>query len=141
MVSRSFDDVDRMFEQMDHMLDNMWTRVSDRESGLMAPWSRHDAAFDLHANEDEDGYVLVVDLPGFEKDEIDVRATETHILVDAMHESERDTSFQRRNVSERFSIPADVDIENVSASYHNGVLEISLPVDGDIETGRTIDIE
>lgn len=130
-----------MFEQMDHMLDNMWTRVSDRESGLMAPWSRHDAAFDLHANEDEDGYVLVVDLPGFEKDEIDIRATETHILVDAMHETEDDHSFQRRNVSERFAIPADVDIEDVSASYHNGVLEIALPVDGDIETGRTIDIE
>lgn len=130
-----------MFEQMDHMLDSMWTRVSDREGGLTAPWSRHEAAFDLHANEDEDGYVLVVDLPGFEKDEIDIRATETHVLVDAMHESERGTSFQRRNVSERFAIPADVDIEDVSASYHNGVLEISLPVDGEIETGRDIEIE
>ena len=130
-----------MFEQMDHMLDNMWTRVSDRESGLMAPWSRHETAFDLHANEDEDGYVLVVDLPGFEKDEINVRATETHVLIDATHESTDDRSFQRRNVSERFSIPADVDIEDISASYHNGVLELALPVDGEIETGRSIDIE
>lgn len=130
-----------MFEQMDHVLDNMWTRVSDRETGLMAPWSRPDAAFDLHANEDEDGYVLVVDLPGFEKDEIDVRATETHILIEASHETEGDRSFQRRNVSERFSIPADVDTEDVSASYHNGVLEIALPVDGEIETGHSIEIE
>lgn len=140
MVSRSFDDMDRMFEQMDRMLDSMWTRVSDRETGL-APWSRQDTTFDLHENEDGDGYVLVVDLPGFEKDEIEVRATETHVLIEASHESDDERSFQRRNVSERFTLPADVDIDEMSASYHNGVLELTLPVDGDIETGHRIDIE
>lgn len=132
--------MDRMFEQMDRMLDSMWTRVSDRETGI-SPWSRTDAAFDLHENEDGDGFVLVVDLPGFEKDDIEIRATETHILVDASHESEDESSYQHRNVSERFTIPADVDLDEISASYHNGVLELALPVSGEIETGHRIDIE
>lgn len=140
MVSRTFDDMDRMFEQMDRMLDSMWTRVSDRDGG-MAPWSRTDSAFDLHENEDGDGYVLVVDLPGFEKDEIDIHATETHIVIEATHETDDERSFQRRNVSERFSIPANIDLEAVTASYHNGVLEISLPVEGELETGHSIEIE
>lgn len=140
MGSRSFDEMDRMFEQMDRMLDNMWGRVSDRETGL-SPWHRSETAFDLHENEAGDGYTLVVDLPGFEKDEIEVRATDSHVMIDATHESEDEHSFQHRNVNERFTIPSDVEIDDVSASYHNGVLQLELPVSGDLESGHRIEIE
>jgi len=140
MTSRTFDDVDRMFEQMDRMLDGMWSRVSDRDSGI-SPWGRSDAAYDLHENEDGDGYALVVDVPGFEKDEIEIQATETHLTIEAAHETDDEQSFQRRHISERFSLPADVDLDEITASYHNGVLEIELPVDGEVVSGHRIDIE
>lgn len=139
MVSRSFDEMDRMFEQMDRMLDQMWGRVSDRETGL-APWSRR-TAFDLREHEDGSGYEFVVDLPGFEKDEIDVRATDRELLVEARHETDDEHEFERRNVSERFAIPADVNLDEITATYHNGVLQLELPVDADAETGHRIDVE
>jgi HSP20 family protein len=139
MASRSFDDVDRMFEQMDRLLEGMWDRVSDRETGIV-PWPQQ-TAFDLHENDDGDGYVLVVDLPGFERDEIEIRATDTHVHIDASHESADDRVYDRREARERFAIPADVDVDEITASYHNGVLELELPADRDAETGHRIDVE
>lgn len=63
--------------------------------------------------------VFELDLPGFEKEQIEVTTTENSITVKAESKS--------RKVTERFSVNG-FDTNNVTARYRNGVLEISVPV-------------
>lgn len=78
----------------------------------------------------DDGFLVIADMPGFETDEIDLRFDDGILFVDAEHdvesESEGVVSRQRRSVQERLRVPGDVDEENISAAYRNGVLEIEL---------------
>lgn len=83
----------------------------------------------------EEGYVLSFDLPGLEKSDVDVSATEGEITVSGSRprpaladgaevlRSERAYGRFRRALR----IPIDVDVGGISARMTNGVLEISLP--------------
>lgn len=83
----------------------------------------------------EDGkYVVDINLPGFNKDDIHVDFTNDILSIRAEHKEEekeekRNYFYRSRSVSAynreiRF---ADVDAKAIDASYENGVLKISLP--------------
>ena len=130
------------FETMERMFDQMFRDMSEwREHALD---DRFDISFGLNTDlaEHEDEYVLTVDLPGFETDEIDLRFDDGMLHLTASHEVADESSARRRRVSERISIPREVDTEAIEASYRNGVLEVHFPiVEGGEERGHRIDIE
>lgn len=128
MARDTFDEMDRLFDQM---------RRSFASSGF--GWGADDdLALDMTRGDGE--YVLVADIPGFERDEIDLRAEDGDLVLDATHEIEADELARERHVFERVSLPAGVDAEGITATYRNGVLEVHLPLaDGD-EGGRRIDV-
>lgn len=85
--------------------------------------------------ESQDGFLVVVDLPGFEKKEVSVSATGRKIDIEA---EGRNSGFVRegyRFIGERRSdgveislnLPASVDADAADASYEDGVLRIRLP--------------
>lgn len=157
------------FEEMDRMFDQFRTRMwnADRPlgtgslgTGLDVPArGRSDVNMDLEKHDGE--YVFVADLPGFETDEIDltfegdtlvlaaeceVRETET---PDESTADESDAivvsteSRRSRRVSERVTLPAEIDAEAITATYRNGVLEVHLPLleADDEDDGTAIDIQ
>lgn len=83
----------------------------------------------------EEGYVLLFDLPGLEKSDVDVTARDGEVAVEGtrarptvtegaeVHRSERAFGRFRRSVH----VPGDVDLGRVTAKMTNGVLEIRLP--------------
>lgn len=83
----------------------------------------------------ERGYVLSFDLPGLEKSDVEVAATEGEITISGTRP--RPTLPEGGEVirSERpygrfhraLRVPADVDVGRISARMTNGVLEITLP--------------
>lgn len=126
------------FEQMDRMIEQM-RRVMGGET-MFADFpavesTRRDANLSLES--DEDGYVVVADLPGFEKEEIALRFDDGLLTIDAAHEvsdgSEGRTSWRSRRVHEEMRVPGAVVEDEITASYRNGVLEIHLPVEEDTE--------
>ncbi len=133
-----FDEMERFVEQMRR---SMYEGVDDVRS--MAGMG------DAHVSieEGDEGYAVVVDMPGFEKDEIDLRFDEGHLLVEAVHEVTHESpvgSLSRsRHVHERVSVPGDVVVDDIEATYRNGVLEIVVPtLDSPGEDdGNRIDIE
>lgn len=130
-----------MFDQMDRLYAQMRERLSrsDLGSNIMdMTWNRG-MAVDVF---DEDSAMMVVaDLPGFEKDEIDVNIRGNILHISAEHVAESEHHHRSRSVSERVTIPSEIDENEVSASYHNGVLEICLPYETDREDAHHIDIE
>ena len=132
-----FEDIDRMFEQMRSQF-GTWGEMNpdySGESGRM----RGGVHFDLDERDGE--FVLIADLPGFEKDEISIRFDDGVLAIAADHEMGDETSARRRRVHERVTLPKTVEEEEIEASYRNGVLEVRLPiVEEERDAGRTIDI-
>ena len=106
------------------MTRNTWRRNLELPARLFGDGGMDGTDFELY--EDEDAFVLTVELPGYETDEIDVRWDDGVLHVNAEHVDEargRQTSFSRR-----FRVPKEIDDDAIAASYTNGVLEVRLPV-------------
>ncbi len=94
---------------------------------------------DYELYEEEGEFVLAVEMPGFDREEIEVTWDEGVLNVAAEHEDE--ARGRRKTYHRRFRFPKTIDDEEISARYENGVLEVRLPVTGETATGRTIEIE
>jgi HSP20 family protein len=78
---------------------------------------------------------VTVELPGVDKENIQINATENMLEIKAEvkhEEEEKRGDYLRKERSYRmfqrsFSLPAEVDPSKAKATYKNGVLEITLP--------------
>lgn len=138
-IERMLEQMTRQFEQSTEELEESPIRLGDLGSGSVS----------VDLAEQDDRYVVTADLPGYDKDNIDVQlADETvQIRAEREEESERtDENYIRReraqqSVSRSVTLPESVSEDDVSATYHNGVLTITLPKADPSEGGRQIDIE
>jgi HSP20 family protein len=85
--------------------------------------------------ESDGQYSLKVALAGFDAKEIAVTATRREIMVKAAHKHELSggdavlkwSDFRSNDVFRRVELPEDVDVDRISASLNNGLLEITAP--------------
>jgi HSP20 family protein len=97
-----------------------------------------------------DSYLVVADLPGFEREHIDVKLTdETTLYLGATRAdetAEHAAGYVKRertsqSVDRTVALPERVDDEGSSASYDAGVLRVTLPKKSpDPETGTDIPV-
>ena len=73
---------------------------------------------DPHVNvyEDDDRVRVVADLPGVDKDAIDLTCDGQRLTIDATGD--------RRETTERVRLPVRVDERSANATYNNGILEV-----------------
>ena len=112
--------------------------------GMMAPQGR-DPLYGKHAKnlmktdvrETEDSYELDIDLPGFKKDEIDLNLIDGYLTISAAKCLDKDMEDKKGKYirqeryagtcSRSFFVGKDVEPEEVSAGFEDGILRISLP--------------
>lgn len=107
------------YNDLDSLLDSVF-------SGVKIP------AVDIR--EDKENYTISAEIPGFEEKDISV-FVEKHVLTIEGKKEEEKVEGRKylvkeravRNFSRSFTLPDDLDEEKVSASFKNGVLEITLP--------------
>jgi HSP20 family protein len=138
-----------MNSMMEEMRRSMYGRdghrsVHGRDADGRADVGGFDANVDV--TETEDGYVVVADLPGFETDDLSVRFEDGVLTIRGETEiGEENGAVARhrsRRVFERLSVPEAVVEDDISAAYHNGVLEVTLPVEeANDDDAHVIDIE
>jgi HSP20 family protein len=83
-------------------------------------------------SENEDAYVIELDLPGVRREQIDVQANDRELVVTGeVSEREHDRRHRRGRRVGRFEfrtvLPGEVNTERVSAQLHDGVLTITVP--------------
>jgi HSP20 family protein len=90
---------------------------------------------------EEDGeFVLTVDMPGFEREEIDLAWDDGVLNVAADHVDEE--RGRKKTYHRRFRFPKDIDEDAITARYENGVLEVTLPtLEETAARGKAIPIE
>lgn len=147
MRTTPFDDIDRLFDRMNRRLaalDDGMGDVGRFEAGLARLTGPSMDVADYGEK-----LVVVADLPGFEKADIDLSVTENALTVTAERETdeeaESDVYVRRerstRSVRRTVSLPAGVDADGASASYVNGVLTVTLPKLDDDESAHRIDVD
>jgi HSP20 family protein len=96
-----------------------------------------------------EAFVVVADLPGYDRAALDVQLTdertlslraerETEHIEDAEHYVTTERS--RRSVSRTVPLPEAVDEEATEATFENGVLRVTLPKRSDPEEGTDIPV-
>ena len=123
-----FDEMDRLFDQMRRSMLDGWPHADLGGANV-----RLETADDAH--------VVNADMPGFETDEIDLRFADGVLTIEGTHESGDERRSHSRHVREEVRVPGDVVVEDSSAEYNNGVLEVRLPVEADSESGHRIEID
>lgn len=118
--SRDDDLVMSLRRDFDSLLSRFW------ENGGL---SRSFATFD----ENEKEYVMKAEMPGFEPDEIDVKLSGNVLTVEAEHKEEskegKERSYRYGSYHQSFTLPSDVQCEQIDARYRSGVLELHVPKD------------
>ncbi len=95
---------------------------------------------DYELYEEDDEFVLSVEMPGFDPEEIDVSWDEGVLNIAAEHEDE--TRGQRKTYHRRFRFPKNVEDDEIEAQYNNGILEVRLPVlSGATTRGKQIEVQ
>ncbi len=78
------------------------------------------------------GYRLEIDIPGFEKDEINISYEKEYLTVQAerkVQEDEKTLLLNERRVSlKRSYLVKAIDGEKITAKYEKGVLTVNLPL-------------
>ena len=108
-----------------------------------------DASTSLDLADHGDAFVVTVDVPGYDREEIDVRLSNETLEIDGERERETDEEAdhylrrerRRRSFSRRLSLPEPVDADDVSARLQNGVLTVRLAKADPGRDAHSIDIE
>ena len=97
--------------------------------------------------ETSDAIVVVMDMPGLERDQIDVSLERNVLTVNGYHDMEDPEGyslvFSEYGVGDyerSFRIPAQIDRDHIRATYKNGVLRLTLPKAEEAKK-RTIEVE
>ncbi|WP_209309438.1 Hsp20/alpha crystallin family protein [Haloarcula amylovorans] len=112
-------------------------------------WSTEMALPQIDLVDADDEFVVTADLPGFEKDDVEVYITDQTLTIEAERSTERDETAENyirrershRSVSRRLHLPGEVDDGDVSASMANGVLTVHVGKSSTVSEGQRIDID
>lgn len=87
--------------------------------------------------ENENNYELIIDLPGFSKEDIKMHIEDGYLIINAKTKEENEEKnevgkFVRREryygeCSRSFYVGEDVSEEDIKASFRNGILNIEIP--------------
>jgi len=113
-------------------------RMQERMTRLLEEFDRlttTEIAVPIDIIDEDDKIRVIADLPGFNKDDIDVFIEDGDLVIRAQRKEEveeRGKNYIRQErkygeVYRRITLPVEVDVENIKARYNNGVLEIELP--------------
>ncbi|WP_416838575.1 archaeal heat shock protein Hsp14 [Haloferax sp. DFSO52] len=136
MQRNPFDEIEDLFDRMGQ---------SFEDAGLAR---FQDISLDML--ETDDSIEVVADLPGFEKEGLNVSVRGRQLSIAAESEGSTDIDEENyirhershRSVSRTVTLPTEVKRDEVTARYQNGVLTITLPKAEPLgEDSRNIDIE
>ena len=119
-------------QDIDLMFDNFFNGFSSQsnnasQTGLISPR--------MDVSETEDAYHLTLDLPGVAEEDVDISISGETLVIRAKkhHETKEDNAhyhFVERSSGEyvrKLNLPSEINLEDISASYKDGVLMVELP--------------
>jgi HSP20 family protein len=115
-----------MQRDVDSVFDSFLSGKRERGMQFMVP------KVDVYGSEKE--YVFEFELPGFNKEDVKVNVENNVLTVSGQIKQEKSEDEKNYHVSERnygafkrqFTLPEDIDLEQISAKFENGILELKV---------------
>ncbi|MFD1647806.1 Hsp20/alpha crystallin family protein [Haloarchaeobius litoreus] len=129
-------------QELEQFVDRMWERLESQGAYRME-------SLPVDIAETDDAFVVTADVPGCERDDLEVRLLDPQTLQITMdhseHVDERDDRYIRqerrhRTASRTLELPGMIDEDEVTAEFRHGVLTVRLPRSAAHETGTDIEI-
>tara|TARA_B100001250_G_scaffold231526_1_gene198732 strand:+ start:26 stop:424 length:399 start_codon:yes stop_codon:yes gene_type:complete len=79
---------------------------------------------DYNYSSDENNYYIELALPGLEKKDVNLNISENFLFLNYESKDEENTSFWKKSFNRRIKLPANIDVETISAQLKNGILSI-----------------
>lgn len=138
------------FQEFENLLDR-YSKAGGNRLGkqLDSEMSFADWAPSVDIEEAEDKYVIKADLPGVEKEDIEVKLENNVLSIRGEKKTEKETGKgTKRHRTERFhgtfarsfTLPETVKADEVDASYKDGVLLLTIPKEEESKP-KSIDIK
>jgi HSP20 family protein len=88
--------------------------------------THHTPAHEVELYREDDAYVVYVELPGYDREDIEVRLVDHRLHVSADHEADerRGQAVYHRSIG----LPHVVEADRATATYEDGVLVVTVPV-------------
>lgn len=142
----------RFSEEMDRLFEDFGSFGSSLGSSLIPSgfgestslWSPQTEVFERDGD-----LVIQTDLPGMNKEDIDVSIEDDQIIIRGERRSENEQNQEGVYHTERsygsfyrsFPLPQNIDTDKAKASFRNGVLEVTMPLPRQEEANRGRKIE
>ena len=137
--------------------ENLFDEFFNDHFGMFPVWDGSNALYGKHAKnlmktdvrETEDTYEVDIDLPGFKKDEIKVDLKDGYLTVSAAKGLDKDENDKKGRYirQERYAgacsrsfYVGDMEPEDVSAKYEDGILKLSMPKQAKMELPKSSSI-
>ena len=119
-----------IFEDMDSIVRNAFNDDWNFQARDLRQW-----APEVDVEEKDNHYIITADIPGLTKKDVKVNITNDILTISGerktVNDSEKDHYHYRErqygSFSRSFNLPETVKEDDVSASFKNGILEITLP--------------
>jgi HSP20 family protein len=133
--------VRRMAEEMDRMFQDFSV---EREAGSGAGWVPA-----IEVSQQDNKYNIKAELPGLEPKDVKVEVENDSLVIQGERKSESEEKNAGAQRTERqygyfyrsIPLPEGANVEQAQAKFHNGVLEISIPVPEQQSNRRSIPIQ
>lgn len=127
-------------------VDDLFGRVFGLETP--AQWASGGYRVPTDVFHSDDRLVIRMDLPGVSPDDVDVTVQEGTLIVNGKRSFSNDATeirFMRRGIfygdfTQRVALGKGLDVDKISASYDNGVLELTIPYSEEVQP-RKIEID
>lgn len=90
----------------------------------------------IKINKEKNGYELKFALPGLKKDDINIKVNNGIISISYSKETSTFVSKFKKS----YNIPSDIDTDNISGKFEDGILNVKLPIKEEIITEKVIEI-
>lgn len=136
------------FPAMGSAFDDLFESAFGSKGGLgiwSGDWS---PAVDVHQS--DDAIEVVAELPGMKREEIDLSLEDGALVISGERKLEKEHDESRTFRSERFhgqfkriiQLPVDVDASRITATYKDGELRVTLPVEEEAKPKKiTVSVE
>jgi HSP20 family protein len=136
----------RLSEDMDQYFEQLWSGRSERG---MAPAGRGVFSPPVEVSERDGQFIVCADLPGLTKDDVHVELTDDTLLITGKRRSEHEERQGGLFRSERtygsfrrqIPLPEGVNTEQATATFKDGVLQVTMPAPQRQERSRRIEIQ
>jgi HSP20 family protein len=130
------------------MIDNMRNMIENSHNYGFAPATTYSATVGItnnawfthsRVNKSDEGYEVIVELPGLSRSDINVNVFGKTLTVSANRESKNGKSQYNEEYKNSWALPDHTSFDSVSAHYEAGILTVTIPLKK--EYSRKIEIE